>query len=265
MDIEWQIYSMSQGKVVARVTTHGGFNMKPQKKEDYGRLIGEAFTDNVLRLAADERFRQLVTGGAPATAPPPTASLRFVPAVGTVPVGAAVKGVVSIFAGDGLGSGVLISPEGYILTNHHVAGDGGRVRIRWSDGVDTIGEVVRSDRRRDIAVVKTTPRAQALVIRHTPVQLGETVLAIGTPLDKELAGTLTRGIVSANRMLQGQSWIQSDVAVTHGNSGGPLLDEKGAIVGITAWGVEPNGASANLNFFIPIEDALTVLALTPQA
>jgi serine protease Do len=182
-----------------------------------------------------------------------------------VPLNDAVNSVVSIFAGESLGSGVLISSDGYILTNHHVAGASGRVRIRWADGAESVGEVIRGDARRDVALIKASPRAVALSIRHTPAQLGETVFAVGTPLDKELAGTVTRGVVSSNRQLDGQSWIQSDVAVTHGNSGGPLLDESGALLGLTDWGVAPNGVSANLNFFIPIEDALRALALKPGA
>ena len=102
--------------------------------------------------------------------------------------------------------------------------------------------------------VQPTVRGQAPAV-------GETVFAIGTPLDKSLSGTLTRGVVSARRIIDSQPFIQSDVAVTHGNSGGPLLDEKGAIVGLTVSGLAPEGSQIGLNFFIPIEDALKVLAI----
>ena len=114
-----------------------------------------------------------------------------------------------------MGSGVLVSADGYILTNHHVAGDAGRVRVRWADGTETVGEVVRADRRRDVGLVKVAPTTMpALAIRHSEVEVGETVFAIGTPLDKSLSGTLTRGVVSARRITEGQPFIQSDVAVT---------------------------------------------------
>ena len=182
-----------------------------------------------------------------------------------IPLAESAKGVVSIFAGEAMGSGVLISNDGYVLTNHHVAGSSGRVRVRWPDGSDSVGEVIRADSRRDVALIKTDPKGHVIPMRHTPAQLGETVFAIGTPLDKELAGTLTRGVVSANRMIQGQPWIQSDVIVNHGNSGGPLLDENGAVIGLTSWGLAPDGAPVGLNFFIPIDDALAALALKPAA
>ena len=74
---------------------------------------------------------------------------------------------------------------------------------------------------------------------------------------------MTKGIVSATRVRDGLPYIQSDVAVTHGNSGGPLLDEKGRVIGITASGLTSNGTPIGLNFFIPIDDALKALSLSP--
>ena len=74
---------------------------------------------------------------------------------------------------------------------------------------------------------------------------------------------MSKGIVSATRVYEGQPFIQSDVTVNHGNSGGPLLDEEGAVLGVTMWGVQLGEAPAGVNFFIPIGDALKTLALTP--
>jgi serine protease Do len=162
-----------------------------------------------------------------------------------------------------MGSAFLISPDGYLLTNHHVVGDATRVRIRWSDKTESVGEVVRSDRRRDVALVKVAPSIRpVLPLRHEGAVAGEAVLAIGTPLDRDLQNTVTRGIVSGTRVIDGLSFIQSDVAVDHGNSGGPLIDEKGQVIAITEWGYAPDGVSHNLNFFIPIEDALKALTIT---
>jgi S1-C subfamily serine protease len=270
MDVEWQIYSVAQGKVLARITTHGGYEIKKSVGGAAGQLIGGAFTDNARRLAANDEFRRIVTA-TPGPAASPAAKLAEIrmamaPASKQIPLAIAAKGVVSIFAGGAMGSGVLISSEGYILTNHHVAGEAGRIRVRWPDGSDTVGEVIRADRRRDVALIKTTPKAEPLAIRHAPVQLGETVYAIGTPRERDFAGTLTRGVVSTtDRVLEGQSYIQSDVAITHGNSGGPLLDEKGWVVGLSDLVYEPNGVSQNINFFIPIDEALRVLALKPAS
>ena len=264
MTVEWQIFSVTQGKVVARISTRGGATLKPTKGGTSLSLITGAFGDNVRRLAADGGFRTLATGAQTlASTAPLSASLSFAPGKGQVPLSTAVKSVVTIFAGEGMGSGVVISADGYVLTNHHVSGSSGQVRIHWPDGTDTVGDVIRSDPRRDVALIKTEPKVQALAIRSAPVELGETVFAVGTPLDKKLANTLTRGIVSATRLVDGLPVIQSDVAVDHGNSGGPLLDEKGQIVALTVSRYEPDNVSHNISFFIPIADALAALGLKP--
>lgn len=267
MDVEWQVYSVSQARVVARIRTRGGGDIKGVRDEDADAvLMRAAFADNARRLAVDEEFLKAIAVGAPAATPPPLAAIRFTPPKETAtPLDVAVRSVVTIYAGEGAGSGVLISSDGLILTNHHVAGDTGPLRIRWSDGTDSIGEVVRSDPRRDVALIRTAPRAAPLPIRAAPARLGETVFAIGTPLRKEFANTLTRGVVSATRLVEGQTVIQSDVAVDRGNSGGPLLDEQGRILALTVSGYVEDGVGRNINFFIPIQDALRVLALQPAS
>ena len=167
-----------------------------------------------------------------------------------------------VLTGDGHGSGFLVSNDGYILTNAHVVGSSRSVVVRWSDGFESDGEVIRSHKARDVALIKTNPHGrQPLALRRGPPTPGMNVYAVGTPLDPKLQGSLTKGIVSANRIMDGFSFIQSDVAVTHGNSGGPLLDEKSVVVGITDLGFEPDGKPANINLFIPIGDALDFLNL----
>jgi serine protease Do len=270
MGIEWQVYSASAGKVVARIPTVGGVSSVKTTawSGTFAKLMQATFAENVRQLEANPQFRQIVLNPIPAS----TNAAALVPlkiAVGraalSIPLKEAANGAVVIFAGSGSGSGVLISADGYILTNHHVAGESGRVRIRWADGTDTVGEVVRADRRRDVALIKVAaPNGRPLTIRHTPVELGETVFAIGTPLDDALQNTVTRGIVSGLRMMDGESFIQSDTPITHGNSGGPLLDDKGAIVGLSDLGADPSLGST-INFFIPIGDALKVLALRPAS
>ena len=262
MDLEWQIYSASKGKVVARITTHGGFTISGIDYQNVTPVITGVFADNVRRLAADPTFRQLATADPGPVAVPPQA-ISFIAASSPMPIAKASQAVVTIFAGDAWGSGIVISSEGYVLTNHHVVGATGRVRVRWSDGSESTGEVLRSDKRRDVALIRTAGRGAALALRKEPVVPGETVFAIGTPLEKDFNNTVTKGVVSATRSFQGSAFIQSDVAVDHGNSGGPLLDEQGRVVAITDWGYSPDGVSHNLNFFIPIEDALRVLGLTP--
>ena len=266
MSIQWQVVAGAGGKVLARIETQGSGSSSKGAQ----RALRGAFAANARQLARSEVFAKAV-GGVPGPAlPPPRAPLTALtlplPASGKpMPLSEAAKAVVSIFVGASMGSGVLISSDGYVLTNHHVAAEGARVRVRWPDGSETPGEVVRSDAHRDVALIRTAaPKVRALSIRHGPVELGETVYAIGTPLERDFAGTLTRGVVStASRMFQGQSFIQSDVAVDHGNSGGPLLDEHGQLIGVTDLSYVPDGRSHNISFFIPIDEALEALMLKP--
>jgi S1-C subfamily serine protease len=176
-----------------------------------------------------------------------------------------VGAVVLVLSGAGHGSGFLVSSDGYVMTAEHVVGSDKYVKIRWSDGLEGLGEVVRTDKRRDAALIKTDPRGrQPLALRRESPQPGDTVFAIGAPIDPKLQSTVTRGVVSANRILNGFSFIQSDVTVDPGNSGGPLLDEQGRVLGFTDKGLRSPDAPTGLNFFVPIDDALRFLSAEPQ-
>jgi len=138
------------------------------------------------------------------------------------------------------------------------------VKLRWSDGLETMGEVVRVNKLRDVALIKTDGRSRAaLPLRRRTVAPGEPVFAVGSPMNPNLQNTMTKGIVSANRVMEGLSYVQSDVNVNPGNSGGPLLDEKGEVVAMTVSSFRIHDAPAGINFFIPIGDAMDFLSLKP--
>jgi S1-C subfamily serine protease len=125
-----------------------------------------------------------------------------------------------------------------------------------------VAEVVRVAKDRDVALIKTNPRdREPLPIKRGVVTPGARVYAIGSPLGKEFQGTVSSGIISATRVMEGMRYIQSDVATTHGSSGGALLDENGAMIGITVSGVD---RAQGLNFFIPIGDVMDFLSLEQQ-
>ncbi len=167
--------------------------------------------------------------------------------------------VVTVSAGMGHGSGFVIS-ENLILTNHHVVGESKSVAIKFSNGLQLIGKVIASNLGRDVAVVKvdaTLPKYFRLS-KNTPV-LGADVYAIGTPLDEKLHSTISRGIISALRVVQNKTLIQSDINIHPGSSGGPLLYKSGTVVGIAVSKFAVNKTSQGISFFIPIDDALKSL------
>lgn len=172
------------------------------------------------------------------------------------------QGVVTISEGKSFGSGFFITSEGHILTNAHVVGNSRYVDVSLSDGRQLRGEVLRLQKKRDVALVKVEGvQPEVLPIRRVRYGLGRDVYAIGTPLKKQLFGSVSRGVVSAYRTEGSLGMIQSDVRILPGNSGGPLLDEMGNVVGL-AKKVLYHKESPTLSFFIPVEEALSELGLT---
>jgi S1-C subfamily serine protease len=168
--------------------------------------------------------------------------------------------VVTLDSGRGTGSGFFIGREGYLLTNQHVVRDAKFLKVKLATGRELVGEVLQTNTRRDVALVKTeSAGAEPLAIRATEPNIGEDVYAIGSPYGERFSGTLTRGVLSGHRTLDALRFLQSDVAVLPGNSGGPLLDADGRVVGIAVRALD--AGRANLNLFIPIQEALDVLAV----
>jgi len=162
----------------------------------------------------------------------------------------------------GLGSGFLISEDGYLLTNAHVVGDAGTVRIKLTDRREFDGKVIGKDKASDIAVVKIDARGLpfATLAKPKDLQVGEWVVAIGSPYGFE--NSVTAGIVSAKgRTLPGDAYvpfIQTDVAVNPGNSGGPLFNMNGEVVGINSQIFSRSGGYQGLSFAIPVDVAQRV-------
>jgi serine protease Do len=265
MDVTWEVYSSRDRRILARVDTHGGFTAPDDGLVGEPELlIYEAFKDNARRLTSDNEFRRVVGGQNAAASLPKAEPVHFrAEARKSRTVASAVGAVVAVFANEGHGTGFLISSDGHVLTNQHVVGGSKFVKVRWSDGAESVGEVLRADRRRDVALIKVDAGGRAPLAYRAGGEVGQAVFAIGTPLDGRLQSTVTKGIVSARRTFEGQDFIQSDVAVNPGNSGGPLLTEDGAVIGMTEAGFAPNGSQVGLNLFIPIQQALDALGLTP--
>ncbi|MEI7889852.1 MAG: trypsin-like peptidase domain-containing protein, partial [Actinomycetes bacterium] len=131
------------------------------------------------------------------------------------------------------GSGFAFGRPGYFLTNAHVVGDASEVLIKTTDGKTVRATVLKVNRTRDVALLHASALSSLTLLRPptSPPETGDDAYAIGSPEGQE--STLTQGIVSkAERNFNDQLWIQTDVAINHGNSGGPLLNDKGQVIGI---------------------------------
>jgi S1-C subfamily serine protease len=170
----------------------------------------------------------------------------------------------------GVGSGAIIRPDGYIVTNDHVVGNAQNVEVTLSDKSQFPAKVVGTDPDSDLAVLKIDPRGKKLTSLDfagtESLAVGQKVLAIGNPFG--LGGSLTVGVISSlGRDIRTQTdrlikdIIQTDAAINPGNSGGPLLDSSGKLIGINAQIVSRSGGSEGIGFAINVK---TVKKITEQ-
>jgi len=162
-----------------------------------------------------------------------------------------------------LGSGFIVRPDGYIVTNNHVVDGATEITVKLSGGRHFTAKVVGRDPKTDLALLKIDAQNLPSVALgdSEKLQVGEPVMAIGNPFGLE--GTVTTGIVSAKGRVIGEGpyddFIQTDASINPGNSGGPLVNQAGQVVGIDTAIVSQSGGSVGIGFAIPINEAKTIL------
>ncbi len=165
-----------------------------------------------------------------------------------------------------LGSGFVVDAEqGIVITNNHVIADADEIEVNFSDGGKLKAELVGTDPKTDIAVLKVDPKLRTLTAvkfgDSNQMRIGDWVMAIGNPFG--LGGTVTVGIVSArNRDINSgpyDDFIQTDAAINRGNSGGPLFNMYGEVIGINTAIISPSGGSIGIGFSIPSQLAVSVV------
>ena len=167
--------------------------------------------------------------------------------------------------GGGLGSGVVMSADGYVLTNNHVVEGAGTIAVAFGEGKPAPAKVIGTDPETDLAVLKMEARELKPIALgdSDALQVGDVVLAIGNPFG--VGQTVTQGIVSGtgrNRVGINtfENFIQTDAAINPGNSGGALVDAAGRLVGINTAILSPSGGSLGIGFAIPVRTATDVLS-----
>ena len=159
-----------------------------------------------------------------------------------------------------IGSGFMLSPDGYLMTNAHVVEGADEVTVTLTDKREFKAKIIGSDQRTDVALLKIDATGLPFVkIGNVDrLKVGEWVIAIGSPFGLE--STVTAGIVSAKQRETGDylQLLQTDVAINPGNSGGPLINMRGEVVGINSQILSPSGTSAGISLAIPIDEAIRV-------
>lgn len=274
--IDWALFSEKKQKVVYEASTEGlGFSKEKLPLGELHKRAAISSLSNFLSSPAvldamKTNEAEPVAAAASGAASTPAAEPAAVAATTTLKGAPMASGgaqknqaqlrnaVVTLETASGTGSGFFIDKNGHLLTNAHVVKGAKYARIKLQNGDKAVAEVLKVNEQADVALLKTSlTDGDALALRSGGApEVGSDVYAIGSPLGV-LNNSMTRGVLSADRMLQGKRVLQSDAAVTFGSSGGPLLDADGRVIAITRAGVDKG-----FSFFIPIDEALKALQLS---
>lgn len=168
------------------------------------------------------------------------------------------EGVVTVLTKDGFGSGFIISSDGYIVTNYHVAeGQKKDIQVKLNSNIKLKATIVKSNEEFDLLLLKIdADELKPLTFGNSDnMETGDDVWAIGTPLETSLGQTITKGIISGVREINGSNFIQTDVSINPGNSGGPLINDKGEVIGVTTMKMSGRGIEG-IGFCIPSKTVL---------
>ncbi len=270
--VQWELFDVADRKVVYTARTEGAI----QSKDNIGTAcLIEAFRGATKRLLATNEFISklaiLKPGDDQRQAPTVNKIERTVLPVfktETELVLRAKESVVTIRTERGHGSGVIISQEGYLISNYHVIGESNIIDVILSSGIILKADVLRIDQEYDVALLrvsgsgfKALPTGEA-----SSIGVGEEVFAIGTPLELGFSQSVSKGIISGTGRLKdalGREYIQTDVSINPGNSGGPIINMKGEVLGIVTkkYSAPANQEVSGMGFCIPISIVLERLGI----
>ncbi len=260
-----ELFSSKLQKVVYSRTVEGTMTAEDKIKEE---LFNDTMIGNAMdAMFADPKYVDAFRDAPPAVAESPADLIvvknGYKPKDSvTQDAKGVLSAVVTIEAGNATGSGFYIGRDGYVITNQHVVGEAKYVKVKMVGGYAVAGEVIRRDPARDVALIKTDIQPPtAMFVRAAPAKVGEEVYAVGSPFGEQLSSTVTRGILSGERTLNEQKFMQSDVAINPGNSGGPLVDADGGLIAIADL---KRANASGIGLFIPIAEVLEKLGLNLQ-
>lgn len=270
--VDWEIFDPLNKKIMGKWTTDGVGYLDYGVKKGQALIIATALENAAENLGRTQGFYDVVSGKSAAYPYPEKSKHSWLELEATRPLynqniqkeyNFIRRAIVLIRTSSGHGSGFFINDEGYALTNSHVVGNAKTVSIVDSNGTTFMADVIRTDERRDVALIKAPVTNNSYIPLQTkkfPKMLDK-VYAVGAPLTEALKGTVSEGIISNFRKSSksGLGMIQASVEIAPGSSGGPLLDKYGNVIGIAVQGY---GQSATqYSRFIPIDDALDSLNL----
>ena len=272
MEIEWQVFDKVADKVVYSTTTQSRYKALQNQYTAKGKNL-ESFTDAFISFLNDGKLSELVKNAEASK----NKTLSAKKVGGQIEI-AKVKlpefterkalvdfakpSCVTIITDGGHGSGVIINEEGYVLSAYHVVEGVNTIKVKLDNGMKLDASVVSFSKKADVVLLDIIGSGYKPLPLETEgnVMLGEDVVTIGTPVDIGLGQSIASGLLSGNRKIEDRVFLQTDMALSPGNSGGPLLNVKGEIIGIIQQKVIAESAEG-IGFAIPISKVIEELNL----
>ena len=265
--VEWSVLNTLTKNIVLNETTTGYYKLEKPKKQGIATVFENAFAISSETFAKSITLRNLAVGKKIVATNDNNSKNEIKIAQGKSQkefnINNLRSNIVTIRIGQGHGSGFFVGNNGYLLTNAHVVGDSKSVQIITSSGMEIEGQVIRKSKSRDVALIKVPLKiTNSLYLKFQIPDIASDVYAAGTPIDEALKTTVTKGIISNIRVdnASGLKFIQADASISPGNSGGPLFDKFGNVIGISVAKYNSNSAEG-LGLFIPLQDAFNSIKL----
>jgi len=271
IQISWELLSRAEGRVVYTLKSYGvasglNFTQSQAAQNSVTLLVVRAVDSLLARPKFVAVLKKDSKAGSRSTFKPAvfrecSVAARPMPASASAVLSASVL----VETPDGFGSGAFISPDGLVLTATHVV-RGATTTIRLVTGQTLPAAVVRIHEEQDVALLyaQVPGDVDCLALRADFPVVGDEVFAIGSPASKQLAFTLTRGIISGTREIDGVRYLQTDASINPGNSGGPMIDAEGRAVAVVSWKIVGEGMEG-IAFGVPTEAARNALGLSSGA
>lgn len=273
--LEWQVLDRATGNIVLKETTSGiaQYREKTKKSEYKGNLV--SFENALFAFLEKGSFHRLLKesiGSATFDVDRSAEQEIIIRDVATPTyrsssemIKAADKYSATVSTDNGHGSGVIIDADGYILSAYHVVEESSDISVHLSNGLIQKATIKAFDRKNDVVLLEITGTGYSVapIGASDSLSLGDDLITIGTPADLSLGQSVARGILSGRRNIDGQIHLQTDMAVSPGNSGGPVFNSNGELVGIIQRKLVGTGIEG-IGFAIPIEDALRVLGIRKE-
>tara|TARA_X000000950_G_C13836860_1_gene628554 strand:+ start:266 stop:1495 length:1230 start_codon:yes stop_codon:yes gene_type:complete len=266
--VEWSVFNTLTKNIVLNETITGYYKLEKPEKEGITTVFENAFAISSENFAKSNKLRNLAVGKKIVVASDNNSKKEIKITQGKSQkefnINNLRSNIVTIRIGQGHGSGFFIGNNGYLLTNAHVVGDSKSVQIITSSGMEIEGQVIRKSKSRDVSLIKVPLKiTNSLYLKFEIPDIASDVYAAGTPIDEALKTTVTKGIISNIRVdnASGLKFIQADASISPGNSGGPLFDKFGNVIGISVAKYNTNSAEG-LGLFIPLQDAFSSIKLS---